>query len=682
MDFKTSVSAFPFVGSVFARRLARLDVKTLGNLLYHFPHRYDDFRLISKIRRVQIGEVVTLRGKIISIKNDYTKRGKVLQNAEIEDDTGKLGVIWFNQRYLARTLKEGMIVSLSGKVDWFGRKKVLASPDYEILRDMDSPTLHTGRLVPIYPETASLSSKWMRNRIANLLPQVQIIDFLPKGVLEKYNLVDLPTALQFIHFPKNEHEATIARQRFAFEEFFLLHLTVLARKKEWSAKSVRWKIKVPEIEVSNFISNLPFELTRAQRRSIKELLSDLTKETPMNRLLEGDVGSGKTVVAAVGAYVVAKNGLQAAIMAPTQILATQHYNTLKKLLDPHNIKVELVTGSTPTTSGVKNSLHPGGVKPSVIVGTHALLHSKAKPLIKKLAFVVIDEQHKFGVEQRAILLETTQRHLSHILTMTATPIPRTIALTLYGDLDLSVLDELPPGRQIVTTWLVPHEKREGAYGWVSKQIESGSQAFIVCPLIEESEIETMKSMRAATVEFKRLKINIFPDLKLGLLHGRMKSNEKDLEIEKFRNKETDILVSTPVVEVGIDIPNATVMMIETAERFGLAQLHQLRGRVGRGDKKSYCLLFTDLPSPKVIQRLKAMQDLRTGADLAELDLRLRGPGELFGTKQHGAAHLKVASFSDLPLIHKTKEAAEKIFPEIDKHHALFSLLRTYLINPN
>ncbi|MBI2405673.1 ATP-dependent DNA helicase RecG [Candidatus Microgenomates bacterium] len=666
MELSTRVTDLPFIGPIYARRLARLEIHTLGDLLYHFPHRYDDFSVISEIARVQPGETVTIHGRILSIKNEYTKRSKVLQRAVVEDETGKIEVVWFNQRYLVRTIPPGTSVSLSGKITWFGNKLVMESPEYE---KINHQTIHTGRLVPIYPETSSVSSKWLRTRIAQLLTVAKVEEFLPSEIINSYDLSEIKQAFTQIHFPKTMEDADKARLRFSFEELFLLQLSVLERKHNWSKQKVCWKLSIPHKEISLFIAKLPFELTRAQKRVIEEILASITQRVPMNRLLEGDVGSGKTVVAAIGAFVVAKNGFQTAVMAPTQILAQQHYQTLSQLLEPEGISVGIVTSDTKKQKG------------DVIVGTHALLHQKAK--FDRLAFVVIDEQHKFGVEQRATLLEkVTGTCFPHVLTMTATPIPRTVALTLYGDLDLSVLDELPAGRQKITTWLVPPQKREGAYNWIREQIKAGSQAFIVCPLIEESEVESMKSVKAATVEFAKLAKVVFPELTLGLLHGRLKATEKEKEIGKFRNGATHILVSTPVVEVGIDIPNATIMMVEGADRFGLAQLHQLRGRVGRGEKKSYCLLFTESVSERVIGRLHAMEEAKTGPELAELDLRLRGPGELFGTAQHGFPELKVASFSDLPLIKKTKDAAEGIFPKLKKYPKLASRLKTRLVVPN
>ncbi|MBI3290172.1 ATP-dependent DNA helicase RecG [Candidatus Microgenomates bacterium] len=672
----TPVSDLTFIGPVFARRLAKLGIKTLGDLLYHFPHRYEDFSLVSKIANVQPGEIVTVIGKIVSIKNEYTKR-MIIQKAVVEDETGKLDIVWFNQRFIPKNIPEGSNVSLSGKIEGLGDRLTMQSPDYEkVTGDRVQGTVHTGRLVPVYPESASVSSKWIRSRIAQFLPKTKVSEFLPKDIVEKYNLAPINKALTNIHFPKNSADAQVARTRFAFEELFFIQLSVLERRQSWNKKKASWKIKLPKEELSKFISKLAFELTHAQKRAVEEVIGDLTNDIPMNRLLEGDVGSGKTVVAAIAAYVASVSGLQTAVMAPTQILAVQHYQTLTGLLSPHGIKVNLITGGTAKNSKLKVQ----SVKFDVIVGTHALLHQQN--VFNKLAFVVIDEQHKFGVEQRGKLLEQKDGSLPHVLTMTATPIPRTITLTLYGDLELSILDELPPGRIKIKTWLVPVAKRESAYGWIEKQIQEGDQAFIVCPLIEESEIETMKDVKAATKEFENLSRKVFPKLRLGLLHGRMKPKEKDTVIDKFRKHEIDILVSTPVVEVGIDISNATIMLIEAAERFGLAQLHQLRGRVGRGNKQSYCLLFTESPSKKVVTRLRAMEEAKSGSELAELDLRLRGPGEIFGTRQHGFDQLKIANFSDFQLIKKSREAADEVFPHLAKHPKLLSRLKTHLVQPN
>ncbi|MBI4059269.1 ATP-dependent DNA helicase RecG [Candidatus Microgenomates bacterium] len=669
MKLVAKVSELPFIGPVYAKRLARLNIKTLADLLYHFPYRYHDFSIISPISRVQLGEIVTIRGKIISIKNIYTKNRKIIQQAIVEDDSGQIEIIWFNQRYIPNVLPAGSQVSLAGKIGLFNNKLVMESPDYEKITSPNQLTIHTGRLVPIYPETSSIPSKWLRSRVAQFLPEAEVEEFLPLQLIKRSHLPDIKSSLQQIHFPQNLEEAQKSRERFAFEELLLLHLSILERKNSWQKQESCYILDIPQKDLAKFMGNLPFVLTNSQRQAVNEILADLTRPSPMNRLLEGDVGSGKTVVAAIAAYVITKNNLQTIMLAPTQILAQQHFDTLSRLLNPYNIKFHLITG------GKKIGHY------DVVVGTHALFHQK-QPL-DRLGLVVIDEQHKFGVEQRAILLgKNLKACLPHVLTMTATPIPRTVALTLYGDLDLSVLTELPAGRKKIKTWVVPPQKRDGAYQWISKRVKNGEQVFIVCPLIEESEIESMKSVRAATAEFNQLKEQIFPDLKLGLLHGKLKANQKDEVIKKFRERQIDILVATPVVEVGIDISNATVMMVEAADRFGLAQLHQLRGRVGRRELQSYCLLFTESTTPKTISRLHALEEAKSGSELAELDLKLRGPGEVFGTRQHGFPELKVANFGDLELIKKTKEAAQEIFPSLSKFPKLKSHLKTHLVVAN
>lgn len=649
----------------YATLLEKLDIKTLGNLLYHIPFRYEDYSLVSTIANMQPGEVVTVRGTIIDIQNEYTRSSLRLQKATIADDTGNIDVTWFNQPFLPKIMKKGDRVSLSGKVTTFGVKKILESPEYEIVTTGNT-TIHTGRLVPIYPETKGISSKWIRRQIYRLLNETFVngIEFLPSTIRKKHNLSELKKALQDIHFPLSLEDAQRARERLSFDELFLLQLTAIEKRDIWKKqlKSSPFAVATFTKDMDAFISKLPFTLTNAQKKAVEDIYADLSLEKPMNRLLEGDVGSGKTVVGAIAIYLAHLNGYQSVLMAPTEILAEQHYKTLSKLLSPLGVKVELRTSSHKGKE-TKN-LHPSPLtlNADILVGTHAVLSEKIH--FENLGLVVIDEQQRFGVAQRAMIRKKGKS--PHVLTMTATPIPRTIALTLYGDLDLSFLDEMPRGRKIIKTWLIPLEKRQGAYEWIQKQVtQTKSQAFIICPFIEESE--NMQTVRAATKEFKRLQKEIFPDLKLGLLHGRLSAKEKDAVLEDFRKEKTDILVATPVVEVGIDITNATIMLIETAERFGLAQLHQLRGRVGRGSKQSYCLLFTESKSETTTQRLKAMETRFIGRELAELDLALRGPGEMYGTKQHGTHMLKIASFADVSLIEKARKEAQEVFINISKY---------------
>jgi len=674
MDLKTPVSKLYMVGPTYAKRLSKLGINTLEDLIYHFPFRYDDFSLVSEISRVQPGETVTIRGQILSIKNEYTRTGKKIQKASVSDGTGKIEIVWFNQPFLVKTLKIGEWYSFSGKIDWFGRTIVMVSPEYEPLK---SSTIHTGRLVPVYSETYGVSSKWLRSRITPLLDQVlpTLEDFLPDDLKNKQNLISLNQAISWIHFPSDRIQAEKAKNRLAFDELFLIQLAALERKKDWQKKSLSYRFFVDQEKILEFLGKLPFELTGAQKRVLREILSDLGKSKPMNRLLEGDVGSGKTVVAAVAIYVAFLNGFQSVLMAPTEILATQHFQTLNQLLSPFGIKIALLTGSKKLeTARLPARQGNRKLETDIFVGTHALIQKKVK--FEKLGLVIIDEQHRFGVAQRGELIKKGKT--PHVLTMTATPIPRTIALTLYGDLDLSFLDEMPPGRQKIKTWVVPPVKREAAYGWIKKHVKgTDEQAFIICPLIEESE--TLNTVKAATVEFKNLSQKIFPDLRLGLLHGRLKSQETDKIIEKFRKGKLDVLVSTPVVEVGIDIPQATIMMIEAADRFGLATLHQLRGRVGRGKKESFCLLFTEVTEGKAYLRLKAMEKMFVGAKLSELDLKLRGPGEIYGTAQHGFPDLRMASFSDLRLIQKTREAAESVIEQLDNYFLLKTRLKKFII---
>ena len=750
MRLTTPVNSIPFIGAIYAKRLQKLGIATAGDLLHHYPFRYDDYSLISPISHIQEGETVTVQGSIEEIRNEFTKYGKNMQKAVISDGSGTIQAVWFNQPFLVQSLHKGIQVSLSGMVKFFRGQKSLQSPEYEVIRRhpelvsgsinkrdqmlnqaivlSDSEriqndnnrdiqqfiTIHTGRLVPVYPETYGVSSKWLRSRIRWLLEKFdsELVDYLPDELRREYLLSDFALSIRQIHFPDTNESADRARERLAFDELFLTQLASQIRKRAWRKEKVGVKLQITnyELRITEFIKNLPFKLTAAQQRCVEEILSDLGKETPMNRLLQGDVGSGKTVVAAIAMYIAHLNGYRSVIMAPTEILAQQHYETLKGLFEAYSISLQLITSSTKQNH--KSEIIPrSGIwlrqinhKSEILIGTHALLF---KEKIDKLALVIIDEQHRFGVAQRAKLKEKGLH--PHLLSMTATPIPRSAALVLHSELDLSYIDEMPHGRKLVKTWLVPNEKREAAYEWMRKQLTglkleirnsnvdnemrsidslnrkekiqtsnnqhielqhqtsnvkhqtSKNQAFIICPLIEESDHESMQSVKAATAEYERLQRDVFPDLKLRLLHGRIKSGEKKKLLADFEAGSYDILVATPVVEVGIDIQNATIMLIEAAERFGLAQLHQLRGRVGRSDKQSYCLLFTESESEKARARLKNLERVHNGAQLAEFDLKVRGPGELYGMRQHGYSEFKLASLTDHSLIKKARSAADRIF---------------------
>lgn len=662
MDLQTPVIEAGQAFKLYARRLEKLGIRTLEDFLHHIPFRYENYSLISKISQTQEEEVVTIQGKVISIKNDYTRRWKTIQKAIIEDETGRINIIWFNQPFLAKYIKEQDPISLSGKVSSFKNKLVMESPDYEVI--IGNETIHTGRLVPIYPETKGVSSKWLRRQVYKIIQDQKqnILEYLPSSIIEGNDLISISQAIEQIHFPKTLEIAKRARERMAFDELFITQLSSLVRRREWERTLVGNPLSISKFKknIEEFWKRLPFELTNAQKRAVREIFADLASKKPMNRLLEGDVGSGKTVVCAIAMYISYLNGFQSVLMAPTQILAEQHYQTISNLLNPFGVNIGLATGSKKIFERF-----------DILIGTHAVLSDKIN--FERLGLVVIDEQQRFGVEQRALIRQKGEN--PHLLTMTATPIPRTVALTLYGDLDLSYLDEMPKGRKTIKTWLVPPEKRNSAYSWIKEEVRKiSSGVFIICPFIEPSE--TLQTVKAAVKESEYLQKTVFPNLKLGLLHGRLKVKEKNEVIDKFRKGNIDILIATPVVEVGIDIPNATIMVIEASERFGLAQLHQIRGRVGRSDKQSYCLLFTESKNEQTLQRLKAMEIMHVGAELAELDLKLRGPGELYGTMQHGIPQLKVASFSDFLLIEKARRESEKIIPNLLKYPLLVKKIKS------
>ena len=640
----TPVGKIESIGTAYSSRLSKLRINTLEDLLYHFPTRYNNLERISKLNSLAIGDNVSVEASIWEIKNIRTKYGKLLTLATINDGTSSIECVWFNQPYLTKSLKPGTMVGLSGKVGNFNNKVTMISPDYEYIRPGKKP-IHTSGIVPIYPETRGVSSKWLRNKLRSLLDNQELsnYEFLPDQLLKRNKLSKWYQSLQDIHFPDNASSEKKARERFAFEELFLLQLSAQKRKKDWSENKKATPLATNQADMIEFISNLPFELTKAQNRVIREIMVDLNKDKPMNRLLQGDVGSGKTVVAAIASYITIRSGFKVVLMAPTEILANQHYQTLVTLLKQYGIRIGLWTG-------VKKSKG----EYNIFVGTHALIASKEFP--KNIGLVIVDEQHKFGVEQRAKL--RSKGASSHFLTMSATPIPRTMALTLYGDLDLSIIDELPIGRKEIKTYVVPKQKRNKAYDFIRKQVLKGRQVFIICPLIEPSE--TLESVRSAKEEWERLDNEIFPEVTVDLLHGRMKSKEKNNVLNKFKAGRSSILVSTPIVEVGIDMPNASVMMIEASERFGLSQLHQIRGRVGRGDNQSYCLLFTESENKDITHRLKLMKESQLGLQLAELDLKLRGPGQLYGTAQHGLPSLKVADFWDTKLINKVRDESINI----------------------
>jgi len=660
MFLDTSIDKLPNTSPLTIKKLKSLNIKTYFDLLNYFPFRWENYSLISKINTLQEGEVVTVSGKVIDGKYQVARTGLKIQTFILADETGEITINFYNQPYLLKLIKKGVTLSVAGKVERFGRKFFLTPNEFEI----GPPKKHTGRFVPIYPEKKGLSSKTLREKIFYILALAtsevakgmkremdKVEEILPEKIIKYNQLLDEETAYQQIHFPKTEEDLKKAKERLSFDELFLIQLSSQLIKKNWQKEKTENKFQVEKFknEVNNFINNLPFKLTQAQEKAWREIFSDLQKETPMNRLLQGDVGSGKTVVAALASYLSYLNDYQTLFMAPTEILANQHYNTLTSLFKNTDVKIELITGTKKTSSSKSHILNS-----DIIVGTHALITEKR--VFKKVGLVIIDEQHRFGVAQRTQLKNKGIN--PHLLTMTATPIPRTVALTIYGELDFSVIDQMPKGRLPVKTFIVPKNKRLSCYSWIKSQISNlKSQVFVVCPLIEESQVETMRSVKAAKREFENLK-KIFPEFKLNLLHGKTPAKEKEKIMTEFKNHQFDILVTTSIVEVGVDIPGATIMLIEGADRFGLAQLHQLRGRVGRNNKQSYCFLFTENENFPVVNRLKMFAQTNDGRKLAEEDLKIRGPGDLFGKKQHGYLELKIASFSDYPLIEKTQKAVE------------------------
>lgn len=663
------VSVIRGVGEKQAAHLVKLGIDKIKDLLYLFPRRYDDYSRLKTINQLNYGEEVTILARVVSVDIFRTKKGKLLVEAVVSDTTGSLRLLWMNQDWHVRYLKKDLFISVSGKIDTYLGRPVIWYPDYE---PIDKQQLHTNRIVPVYPLTAKITQRWLRrtqfNTVRYWAPRVY--DFLPEHLREKTRLYKTAEALLQIHFPKSMEDLEAAQRRFAFDELFLLQVGVLQQKKQWQ-QLVGHPYQVTDEWLAERIGALPYELTAAQKRSLAEIRSDLAKAHPMNRLLQGDVGSGKTIVAVIGMAMVIESGAQAALMAPTGILAEQHYQTIRNLLtkskDDHPAfleegQVRLLTGDTGQADRMEifEGLVSGYVK--LLIGTHALIEDPVT--FQNLQMVVVDEQHRFGVAQRAALRNKGDN--PHLLVMTATPIPRSLQFTIFGDLDVSIMDEMPAGRLPVTTMIAYPTERERIYQNIRSQVENGYQAFIIYPLVEAGENDEIK---AAVDEQVRLQEDVFPDLKVGLVHGRMRPSEKDAMMLAFRAKEYDVLVSTSVVEVGVDIPNATIMVIEGANHFGLSQLHQFRGRVGRGDAQAYCFLIPDNDSAVENHRLQVMTETNDGFKLAEVDLKERGPGDFLGTRQAGAVDLKMANLADLALIKETRELATRLLdddPELDK----------------
>lgn len=737
----------------FIDKLKKLNIETVRDLLWHFPFRYEDFSNFSKIADLKSGQQVTIRGVISSVKLYRTQKRKMfIVEAVVSDDTGSVKAVWFNQRFLLSSLKKGKIVNLAGKAAEESKNRVyLSHPVYEILNQKTigegGKTSHTGRLVPIYPETKGLTSRAFRFLIRPVLEKLERLpEFLPFEILKKYDFPEINAAINRIHFPQNFEEAAGSKKRFAFEELFLLQLANLKQRLRMAEEnSFSFDSKLDYLKKR--LAELPFNLTNAQKKALWEILKDLNKSHPMNRLLQGDVGSGKTIVAGLAALAVAENGKQSVFMAPTEVLARQHYGTFKNFFGDFSKGIALIVsgeakifyGDGLGESEVKKSellkkIANGEVK--IVVGTHALIQKSVS--FGDLGFVVVDEQHRFGVKQRAELLKNNESRIKnkefdkdgegkstihnspflipHFLSMSATPIPRTLSLAFFGDLDLSIIDELPKGRKEIITKIVAPANRDKAYAFIREQVKKGRQAFVICPRIDpaqtnadyartntdytrtgaegyqyeltfvprESALTPYKAalleVKAVKEEYEKLSKKVFPDLKVVMLHGKMKTKEKAETMHKFKNGEIDILVSTSVIEVGVDVPNATIMLIEGTECFGLAQLYQFRGRVGRGEHQSFCFLFTESSSKTTYRRLRSLIEAKNGFELAEKDLEIRGPGEVFGAAQTGMPDLAMKAIQNPDFIKNARQEAIELLkkdPELRRYPLLFKKLESF-----
>jgi ATP-dependent DNA helicase RecG len=717
LNFQSSLKDTGKITPRYAKILADLGLLTVRDLLFYLPTRYNDFSRIVPIDEKYLNQVITVEGKIVKTKLARIWRRRLTLFEIIIQNNNKtpLKALWFNQPYLAETLKEGALIRLSGKMTLNKKFLFLSNPAWEMAT---RESTNTGRLVPVYRETKGLTSKWLRWQIKEFLPYAsQLAEIIPEKIAKKFNLYPLSKALNQIHFPTSTENLVRAQKTFAFQEMLLVQIKSLRLKKSWEAHN-SLVIKFDKDLIQKFVKVLPFKLTNAQRKSSFEILQDLEHPRPMNRLLNGDVGSGKTLVAAIAALQTIQAGCQVALMAPTEVLAKQHFENFSKIFKDYDFNIALLTNSyrqifhpefarlveSKQTEGTnQNKIRSSRLRQpadpqddkrenllkkiksgeiNLVIGTHALIQKDV--IFQNLALAIIDEQHRFGVTQRAALQQSaldlkdgSSKTIPHLLTLTATPIPRTLAIAYSGNLDISLLDEMPKNRLPIITRIIPPAKREEAYLFLKKQILSGRQAFVILPLVEESE--AMAELKAATEEYKKLSAEIFPDLKIGLLHGRLPAkggslpagghgasggkSSKEQVMDNFKSGKYDILVATSVVEVGIDIPNATIMLIEDAERFGLSQLHQFRGRVGRGEHQSYCLLFTNSDSAKSLQRLQTLVETNNGFDIAQKDLALRGPGQFFGTAQSGLPDITMENLTNVKLIKFAQVEAKNILTE-------------------
>ncbi len=674
INLDAEITLIKGISDAMKAKFNKMGIFTIRDMLYFFPFRHLDYSTITNISSIHEGFDQTIIGSVWESRV-VTPGGKKSTEVILGDNTGNIRALWFNNPWLAKQFNVGDRIVLSGRVKIFNGQPVFESPDWEIIDQNE--LMHAGRIVPVYSLTKGLSQRSVRKLIKYTLDtySCNIQEYLPENLRKRYGLMDLYNAVLSSHYPSSEEDKTAARRRLAFDELLILQIGVLNRKRNWQSEQPGLPMTPSKEVMDLFLQSLPYTLTEAQSRVINEILSDMKREIPMSRLLQGEVGSGKTVVAVASMLNAVSNDTQCALMAPTEILAQQHMVTIKNILsnqstnvfedgsitkfifkDGMEIVAALLTGATTTAEKkkIKEGLRLGEI--DIAVGTHALIQQDVE--FKKLGLSIIDEQHRFGVEQRSALRQ--KGFNPHMLVMTATPIPRTLALTIFGDLDISVIDQLPPGRQIIKTKWVGANKRAGAYNFVRKEVNEGHQAYVICPLVEESESIEAK---AATEEFTYLSNVVFKEFRLGLLHGKMSNKEKDSVMHAFKDHELDILVSTSVVEVGIDVPNSTVMLVESADRFGLSQLHQFRGRVGRGKAQSYCILVADNTSDVAKQRLDILERNHNGFTLADEDLKLRGPGEFFGTRQSGLPDLKMAKLSDASILELARDAANLIIKE-------------------
>ena len=657
----TPVQFVKGVGPRYAAALEKLGITTVEDLLFHFPLRYEDRRNFRPLGRIMHGETVVTCGRVVGANVERSpKRNMSLMKAVIQDETGHAELVFFNQHWLKNVFDrlKGKEVSVYGTAQRNNAMLSFQHPDWEELTE-DADSIHLHRIVPVHPATEGLSPKGLRNMIWNALEKYGefLEELLPPDLVARRRLPPLQACVRQVHFPDNEQLLETARQRLVFDELFRLQCALALRKQNVGNELPGVPFQIRDEDLAEFRKALPFSLTGAQDRCVAEIRKDMGAPRPMNRLLQGDVGSGKTIVAAAAIHTAVRNGYQVAMMVPTEILAEQHYNVLRRVLEPLNIRLHRLVGSVRAKGKrlIKEELKNGFAH--VVVGTHALLEDDVE--FHKLGLVIVDEQHRFGVLQRLTLLDKGMiDHAPDMLVMTATPIPRTLALTVYGDLDVSIIDEMPPGRKPIKTHWKRKAQRDGVYGGLRKLVNEGRQVYFVCPLVEQSD---KLQAKAATEVYETLQHEVFPDLRVGLIHGQMPSHEKDDAMDRFREGAYDILVATVVIEVGVDVPNASCMVIEDAERFGLAQLHQLRGRVGRGEHQSYCVLLADPKTEDGVQRLDVMVRTTDGFVIAEEDLRLRGPGEFYGTKQSGLFKLRIANIvGDAMILQEAREEAFRL----------------------